>query len=239
MPDLTDPDNLSNIVAYHQDGPVALVTMDDSRVNALGLAMQAALTAAFDRAEADSEIRAVVLAGRPGRFSGGFDLGLIRSGDTEAIKAMVRGGGNFIRRLYGSSLPVVAACTGHAVAAGALMLLGCDVRVGPATPGAVKIGLNEVAIGLTLPPWALAIARERLSPRHRQRSVVNGRLYDGPGAIEAGFLDQVVAPEIVVAEAMAEARVLAALDPAAYQTTVQQFRGAVLAEMVGSSVAGA
>ena len=119
------------LVTTTRQGPVTIVTMDDGRANALGPPMVAALNAALDEAEADAEVASVVIAGRPGRFSGGFDLELIRSGDTEAVKAMVRGGGDLIRRIYGGPLPVVAACTGHAVAAGALLLLGCDERIGP------------------------------------------------------------------------------------------------------------
>ena len=219
----------SPLVSYDVDGPVAIITMDDGRANALGPDLSAAINECLDQAEADDAIGAAVLAGREGRFSGGFDLTVIQAGDLEATKAMVSAGGSLVRRLYGGPLPVVGACTGHAVAAGALMLLGCDVRIGPDAP--VKIGLNEVAIGLTLPRWALAIAGERLSIRHRQRSVVNSVLYDGAGAVDAGFLDRAVAPDRVLTEAVTEAATLAELDPAAYTTTVRAFRRAVLAAM--------
>lgn len=229
----------ASLVTTSRQGPVVIMTMDDGRANALGPDMVAALNAALDQAEADPEVGSVVIAGRPGRFSGGFDLKLIGSGDIEAVKAMVRGGGDLIRRIYGGPLPVVAACTGHAVAAGALLLLGCDERVGPGAdsdPDAgprVKIGLNEVAIGLTLPLWALAIAQERLSPAQKQRSVVNSRLYDGPGAVEAGFLDTVVPAGEVVERAIAEATTLAVLDRDAYAKTVADFRAPTLAAMAG------
>ena len=73
---------------------------------------------------------ALVLHGRPGKFSAGFDLSVMTAGDIGAISALVSDGGALVRTLYGSSIPVVAACTGHALAAGALVLLGCDVRVG-------------------------------------------------------------------------------------------------------------
>ncbi len=208
-----------------EDG-VAVITMDDGRANALGPDLQAALNEALDRAEGDETVSAIVLAGREGRFSAGFDLGVINSGDGGAIGAMVGGGGALVRRLYGGPKPVVAACGGHAVAAGALLLLGCDVRIGPDAP--VKIGLNEVAIGLTLPGWALAAAHERLSLRHRQRSVVNAVLYDGRGAVDAGFLDEAVAPDAVLDRARSVAAELTQLDLAAYAATVDAFRRSVL-----------
>ncbi len=212
-----------------RDGEVVLLTMDDGKANALGPDLSAALSAAVAEASADTSVAAIVLAGRAGRFSAGFDLDVMAAGDLDAVAAMVDAGGALVRQLYGCDVPVVAACTGHAVAAGALMLLGCDVRIGPTGP--VKIGLNEVAIGLTLPGWALAIATERLSRRHLQRSVVNARLVDGSGAIDAGFLDQTVDPEAVIETAVAEAKGLAGLDRGAYVKTVSAVRGGVLDAM--------
>jgi enoyl-CoA hydratase len=218
-----------SLVTYVTDGPVAIITMDDGRANALGPDLSAAIAEALDRAEGDDDIGAIVIVGREGRFSGGFDLSVIQRGDAGAVSAMVKAGGDLVHRLYAGPKPVVAACTGHAVAAGALLLLGCDVRIGPDAP--VKIGLNEVAIGLTLPEWALTIASERLSFRHRQRSVVNAVLYDGAGAVDVGFLDRAVAADQVVAEAITEATTLAQLDRTAYAKTVAAFRRQTLEAM--------
>ena len=219
-------------VTVEQRGRVLVATMDDGRANAVTLALSSALRDAISQAEADPGIGAVVIAGRPGRFSGGFDLGIIRGGDPAATAEMVNGGGALVRHAYGASVPVVAACTGHAVAAGALILLGCDHRVGPDAD--VKIGLNEVAIGLTLPDWALAAASERLSKRYLQASVVNAQLFDGAGAVQAGFLDVAVASETVVDTAVARATELAELDPAAYAGTVKALRGPTLDRMAAS-----
>lgn len=217
-------------VRVTRHGRVLLATMDDGRANAVSTMLSDALRTVIRQAEQDPEVGAVVIAGRPGRFSGGFDLGVIRGGDAAAVRAMVDGGGALVTEAYGAAVPVVAACTGHAVAAGALILLGCDHRVGPDAD--VKIGLNEVAIGLTLPEWALAIAAERLSRRHLQASVVNAQLYNGSGAVAAGFLDRVVAPDAVIETALEHAAVLAELDPAAYAATVQALRGPTLARMI-------
>ncbi len=208
---------------------VLLITMDDGKANALSFSAIEQIAAALARAEADESIVAVVLAGSEGRFSGGFDLSVMQAGDFEQIVTMVADGGDLVRQLFGCSVPVVAACTGHAVAAGALLLLGCDVRVGPDTPA--KIGFNEVAIGMVLPAWAFTIAEQRLSPRHIQRAVVNATMYDGPGAVEAGFLDFAVAPDQVIPVAIGKAAALAALNRPAYVGTVERFRGPTLATM--------
>jgi enoyl-CoA hydratase len=127
-------------------------------------------------------------------------------------------------------VPVVAASTGHAVAAGALLLLGCDYRVG--VDGPVKIGLNEVAISLTLPEWALVIARDRLSKRYLQVSVANAKIFDGAGAVDAGFLDEVTSSDQVTARAVEVAQGFAEqLDARAYASTVHALRGDVLSQM--------
>jgi enoyl-CoA hydratase len=127
-------------------------------------------------------------------------------------------------------VPVVAACTGHAVAAGALVLLGCDVRVGADIDA--KIGLNEVAIKMVLPDWALTIAADRLSRRHVHRATANARLTTPRDAVDVGFLDEVVPAEQVLDRAVEIAAELAAtLDPASYAKTVDKTRGAVLEQM--------
>lgn len=219
-------------VSVEQRGRVLVATMDDGKANALATSLSGELRAVIDRAEADDGVGAVVIVGRPGRFCAGFDLGVMAGGDLDAVGEMVSAGGALVAHAYGAGVPVVAACTGHAVAAGALLLLGCDHRVGP--DAEIKIGLNEVAIGLTLPDWAMAIAAERLSRRHLQASVVNARLVDGQGAVDAGFLDVAVAPDEVVDTAIAEAAALAELDPKAYAMTVKALRTPVLERMATS-----
>lgn len=220
---------MSEKLTIDRDDDVVILTMDDGRANALGPDLSGALSAAVGEASADESVAAIVLAGREGRFSGGFNLDIIASGDASATLSMVADGGSLVRQLYGCDVPVVAACTGHAVAAGALLLLGCDVRIGPDAP--VKIGLNEVAIGMTLPRWALIIAAERLSKRHLQRSVVNARLLDGAGAVNAGFLDEAVDPDAVLDAAIAEAKSMSALDRSSYIKTVEAVRSNALAAM--------
>jgi enoyl-CoA hydratase len=220
---------MADSVTLETQGNVLIAHLDDGKANALSMASIATLLAAIDQAEGDEAIDALVLHGRPGRFSGGFDLEVIRGGDPAAISALVCAGGDLVHRLYGAGVPVVAACTGHALAAGALMLLGCDVRIGADID--CKIGLNEVAIGMVLPKWAMTIAQERLNPTHVQRAVVNGRLTDSRGAVEAGFLDEVAPADDVLAVAVAAASAMSALHRRAYIGTVLSFRGQTLAAL--------
>ena len=212
----------------HSDG-VLLVMMDDGRANAVSHALIAELSAIVAEANRDETIRALVIAGRPGRFSAGFDLSVVNSGDADAVAELVAAGGQLMHDVYASSVPVVAACTGHAVAAGALLILACDYRVGPDTD--IKIGLNESAIGMALPGWAVALAADRLSRRHLQHCAALAALCDGRGAVDAGFLDIAVESVRVVEVAMDEAARVARFDRKAYATTARRLRRATLDAM--------
>lgn len=191
------------------DAPGVLVaTMDDGKANALSMEMMAAITAAIGEAESDDAIGAMVLAGRPGVFCGGFDLNVMRGGDATAITEMVATGGDLVARLYGSRVPVVVASTGHAVAAGGFVLLGSDLRIG--ADGEFNYGLPEVNISMALPQWAITIATERLSKRHLLRSISHGRLTGPSTAVDVGFLDEVVPADLCVDSAVESAMGLAA-----------------------------
>ncbi len=220
---------MSEAVRVEQVGAVMVVHLDDGKANALSADVIAAVSAALDHAESDPGVGAVVLHGRPGKFCAGFDLNVMRAGDVGAVLRLVSDGGELVRRCYGSPVPVVAACTGHALAAGALLLLGCDVRIGADVE--CKIGLNEVAIGMVLPAWALTIASDRLSRRHVQRIVVNAMVTGAVDAVDSGFLDEVVAEPDVLTVAIERATELAGLNGRAYAGTVLALRGPVLERM--------
>jgi enoyl-CoA hydratase len=199
------------MLGYELIDDVAILTMDDGKANAVGHAYIDALTEGLDRAE--KEAKAVVILGRPGVFSAGFDLKEIGKGAAES-QALVNRGAGLLYRLFTLPLPVVTASAGHAIAAGALLLLAADTRFGVA--GDAKYGLNETAIGMTLPPFGLQMALCRLSKRHQTEAVIQAKLYDGDGALAVGYLDHVVAPEALHQAAVDKAAELAQLPGSAY-----------------------
>ncbi|MCX5745946.1 MAG: crotonase/enoyl-CoA hydratase family protein [Proteobacteria bacterium] len=207
-------------LTYTLENKVAVVQMDDGKANALSTAMIAGLRAALARAE--QEASAVVLAGRPERFCAGFDLRVMMS-SPDAATAMLKDGGLLLLALYGATLPLVVACTGHALAGGALVALTGDHRVG--ATGAFKIGLNEVAIGLPVPVLAMELARDRLTAAELPRATLGATIYDPEGAVRAGYLDEVVAPDQVIARATEHAARLGALSRNAYRATKARLRG--------------
>lgn len=209
-------------VQYEQQGDVAILRLDDGKANAVSHALIAELGAGLDRAE--KEAAALLIVGRAGRFSAGFDLSEMTKGQ-EAVRSLVTAGAELMVRLFTHPRPVVAACTGHALAAGALMLLSCDLRIGAA--GAFKIGLNEVAIGMTPPLFLAELASHRLSKRYLTRATTQAEIFSPEGAREAGFLDRVVPADALEAEALLDAQRLSALPHPAFRNAKLRERGHV------------
>lgn len=187
---------MTELVDYKLNDGVATITLTNGKANALSHEVFTALNAALDQAEQDKAV--VILTGQPGIFSGGYDLKEMQKGPEQA-SALVTIGSKLTRRLSAFPLPVIGACSGHAIAKGAFILLSVDYRVG--VQGSFKLGLNEVAIGMTMHHTGIEIARHRLSPAHFYRSVVNAEIFDPEGAVAAGFLDETVPAETLLERA--------------------------------------
>lgn len=208
---------------FKLEGNVAVIALDDGKANAVGHAYIGAMNEGLDRAE--KEAAAVVITGRSGVFSAGFDLKEIAKGSSEQ-KALVGSGAQMLLRLFTHPQPVVSASAGHAIAAGALVLLASDTRIGAA--GDFKYGLNETAIGMSLPPFGLQMAICRLSKRHQTQAILQATLYEPGEAQTVGYLDEVVAPEALEQTAIKQATALAELPAKAYSETKLDLRGAYI-----------
>ncbi|MGB0646427.1 MAG: crotonase/enoyl-CoA hydratase family protein [Bradymonadia bacterium] len=205
------------------DEKIAHIHLDDGKANALGPALIAEFMSSLARAE--NEAKAVCVSGRPGRFCAGFDLKIMTKSPMDAVQLLTQGKDLFLR-LYSLRVPLIMACTGHAIAGGALMLLCADARIG--VEGEFKLGLNEVPIGMTLPRLGVELARDRLDPRKLTESVVLGKLYAPAEAREVGYLDAVVPPEYLQAAVDATCLQLAQLDSNAHHGTKMRVRGATI-----------
>jgi enoyl-CoA hydratase len=204
---------------YELTDGIATITMDDGKVNAMSPDMSAELLEHFDRAETE-DAKVVVLTGRERTLSAGFDLKVEPAG----WPAMMAAGARLSARMLSFPRPVVVACPGNAIAMGGFLLLSADHRIGADGDG--RIGLNEVAIGLTLPWFAIEIARHRLPRPAFDRCTVTGVLLDPQ---EARALDEVVSAEQLQEAALTAARQLATIDPAAHAATKLRIRRDVLA----------
>jgi enoyl-CoA hydratase len=217
------PDASPAPVTFALEDGVAVLRLDDGKVNVISHRVIDLMHRFLDNAE--GEARAVAIIGRPGKLSAGFDLTEMTAG-IERTRALVGAGGKLLMRIFGHPQPVVVAVTGHALAAGALLTLSCDTRIG--ADGPAKIGLNETAIGMGLPLYATELAQARLSPAHLTRGAVQAEIYDPAGGVEAGYLDQVVPADECEAAAITEARRLGQFRTGAYSHTKLALRGALI-----------
>ena len=144
---------------YELRGRIATITIDDGKVNAFSITMLQALHRALDQAESDGAV--VVLEGRDGCFSAGFDLKVF-AGEPERVLEMLTLGATLAERLLSFPTPVVVACTGHAIAAGSFLPLAADARIG--ADGPFQIGLSEVRIGMTVPWFAISSLGRACTP---------------------------------------------------------------------------
>ena len=211
-------------IRYELADAVATITMDDGKANALSVGMLQALNAALDRAQQDQAV--VLLTGRSGMFSGGFDLGAFKRSPDE-LRRMLESGALVTQRLLSFPRPVLVACSGHAIAMGAFVLLSADVRIG--IDDGARIQVNEVQIGLTLPRFAIEVCRQRLAPAHLHHAAVMAAPHTPRQAVVAGFLDDIVPAESLASAARERAIALTKLHAESFTATKLRLREPTLA----------
>jgi enoyl-CoA hydratase len=223
--------NMPNLVNYQLDGSIATITMQNGKVNAMSPDHISAINGALNQAEKDNAV--VMLVGQPGIFSAGFDLKVFQA-DAVAGVEMVKAGSTLCRRMLAFPTPIIGVCTGHSLAQGCFTLMACDFRIG--VDGPFNLGLNEVQIGMTMHQFGIELPRARLTQSSFQRAVNTAQIFTPSEAVEAGFLDKVVASEDLMATALEEAQRLAGLDLSAHQTTKLKMRADLL-EILDNAIA--
>ena len=202
---------------------IAIITLKNGKVNAISPQVITEINNALDQAQTAGAV--VILTGQAGIFSGGYDLKTMKESSASAI-SLVTAGSTLARRLLSFELPIIGACSGHAIAKGAFLLLSCDVRIGSIGP--FKIGLNEVAIGMTMHQAGIELARNRIPVNYLTRSVINAELFSPETAMLAGFLDTIVEPEQLMETAIAMANQMLTLNMTAHYGTKLRERKEIL-----------
>lgn len=219
---------MAESVAYTVEDGVASITIDDGKVNVMTCALLEGLCRAIAQARSD---RAMILlrSGQAKVFSAGFDVKTLASGDREASRALLQAGVDSILAILEHPYPVVSLCAGHAYPMGAFLLLASDLRVGVA--GEYLVGMNEVAIGIAVPDFALRLASHRLLPSFCHRVTALGQMLSPQEALAAGFLDLLAQPDEVETTLAAVMRQLGKIDMAAHASTKQRTRADVIEEI--------
>ncbi|MDX6746442.1 crotonase/enoyl-CoA hydratase family protein [Polaribacter sp. PL03] len=210
---------MNEFVTYTSEENYAILTINNGKANAISSEVVEGLNAGLDKAEQENKV--VVLTGKAGIFSGGFDLKVMTK-SPEAAKELVTKGSRLSLRMLSFPQPIIIACSGHAIAKGAFLLLSADYRIG--VEGDFKIGLNEVMIGMTMHNAGIAIAKARLSEVYLNRSVNNAEIYSSKQAIAAGFLDIIVSEDHLLPTAIKVAEMSSKLNKKAHAETKLKVR---------------
>ena len=210
---------MNEFVTYTSAENYAIITINNGKANAISHEVVAGLNACLDTAEAENKV--VILTGKSGIFSAGFDL-KVMTASPESAKELVTKGSKLSLRMLSFPQPIIAACSGHAIAKGAFLLLSVDYRIG--VEGDFKIGLNEVMIGMTMHNAGIAIAKARLSEVYLNRSVNNAEIYNSKQAVTAGFLDSIVSEDQLLPAAIKVAEMSAKLNKKAHAETKLKVR---------------
>jgi enoyl-CoA hydratase len=214
------------------EGGVRVLTLNRPPANAINAQLLAALSAACEAAKNDARVRAVVVTGAGRFFSGGLDLKEVTAAQRQDVFGANFGRADGIFSLWTLPKPTVAMVNGHAIAGGGILCLACDVRI--AARGNTKIGLNEVAIGLSFPTGAYEIAALALSNQAARRVLLEG-LYDLDTAHKLGMVDEIVEPADVERVCVERARLLGSYSHAAYAHTKRQLQGDAVERVVNES----
>ena len=197
------------------EGDVSIITLDDGKANVFSSAMSSTINQLLD--EVPNDKGALLITGRQGLLSGGFDLKTMTGGEAKDIIEMTVNGFKLLARIYGFSRPVVVASSGHAIALGAFLLCCADYRVG--AKGKYLVQANEHRNNMSIPVPILEISKSRISKRHWHRAILNAEAYPIDQSVEAGYLDEVVDEGDLMKRAMEVAADLATLGHPHYQMT--------------------
>ena len=210
---------MNEFVQYTSEDNYAIVTINNGKANAISNEVVDGINLALDAAEKDKKV--VIITGQAGILSGGYDLKVMTKSLDDALELVTKGSSLSLRMLS-FPMPIIMACSGHAVAKGAFLLLSADYRIG--AEGDFKIGLNEVIIGMTMHYAGIEIAKGRLAPVYLERSVNNAEMYNPSDAVKAGFLDKVVPDSHLLPTAIKIAEMFSKLNLKAHAATKLKLR---------------
>ncbi len=220
---------MSDLVSLKIEDGIAIMTLDDGKANALSFAMMEALNATLDEAEAKADV--IILTGNSKATSAGFDLKVMQN-EPDRVADMVGTGGKFLTRLFINPKPIIIASSGHGIAAGGLLMLSADYRIG--AEGTALYGLNESAIGMVMPHYGLELALHKIDNKYLDASFAGAQLFDSATAVKAGYLDEVVPADQLMTTAMEKAQAMQKLDAKAFAGNKRLIRGEIALRMTGA-----
>lgn len=209
-------------IHYELDKEVALMTMDDGKVNAMDFLFFDEMGKTMDRLEEDGA-KAVIIAGRPGCFSGGLDLKLMPSLSSTDLVAFLDLFARTMLRVFSLPIPTIAVCTGHTIAGGGILAFACDLRF--VVDGPYRIQMNEMVTRMPFPSWMILIGRASIPPQYLIEVFLHAKTYDPEEAVKKEIFQGLIEKqEDGISFAKARAGHLKVLDRQAYGLSKKRMR---------------
>ena len=207
------------LATLSQDEDVSIITLDDGKANVFSPSMISAVNKCLD--DVPTEKGSLIITGRSGMFSAGFDLKIISAGDMTATREMSLNGFKLLSRIFSFPRPVLAACSGHGIALGTFLLCCCDYRIG--VKGEFLVGANEMRTNMVIPIPILELIKFRIAQPHKYRAVLGAEMYSIENAIDAGIIDEIVEADDLMDTALTKAKDLATLGHPSYTLTKELY----------------
>ncbi len=208
---------------YEIENSIALITMDDGKANAMNPLFFKGLDNAVESSIKDNA-KVLIIAGRPGFFSGGLDLKVLSKATPDELGDLLRMFGNTLMKVFALPIPTIAACTGHAIAGGAMLAFACDLRFAIDAP--FRIHMNEVETGIApLPSWMILIGRFAIPVEYLTEALLHARSYTPKEAHERKIVTGLVGEgHDIIAHAREKAEGLSKLNSRAYAVSKARMR---------------
>ena len=197
------------------ENDISIITLDDGKANVFSPKMIQDVNDCLD--QVPTQKGALIITGRDGMFSAGFDLKIISAGEMSAITEMTTNGFKLLSRIFSFPRPVLGACSGHGIALGTFLLCCCDYRIG--VKGEFMIGANEMRTNMVIPTPILELIKFRVSNGHKYRAILGAEMYSIEDGIEAGLIDEVVESENLMEASMHKIKDLASMGHPSYTLT--------------------
>ena len=198
---------------------ISIITLDDGKANVFSPKMIQDVNECLDKVPTESG--ALIITGRDGMFSAGFDLKIISSGNIQATMDMSLSGFKLLSRIFSFPRPILAACSGHGIALGTFLLCCCDYRIG--VKGDYMIGANEMRTNMVIPIPILELISHRVTASHKYRAILGAEMYSIQDGVEAGLIDEIVDSKDLMEAAMLKAKDLASMGHPSYTLTKELF----------------
>ena len=205
----------ARLATLTSEDDISIITLDDGKANVFSPKMIQDVNECLDKVPTESG--ALIITGREGMFSAGFDLKIISAGDMQATMDMSLSGFKLLSRLFSFPRPILAACSGHGIALGTFLLCCCDYRIG--VKGDYMIGANEMRTNMVIPIPILELINHRVSSSHKYRAILGAEMYSIEDGIDAGLIDEVVDPVNLMETVMLKAKDLATMGHPSYTLT--------------------